>query len=75
MIFSDLLVSLGCISSGPAMCSRYSMSITTMTLPTGNFDLTTAAALQVLMADPGGLKALMRDAVAAAKRRAKELAG
>jgi pyrroline-5-carboxylate reductase len=36
---------------------------------------TTAAALQVLMADPGGLKALMRDAVAAAKRRAKELAG
>jgi pyrroline-5-carboxylate reductase len=36
---------------------------------------TTAAALQVLTADPGGLKALMRDAVAAAKRRAEELAG
>ena len=36
---------------------------------------TTAAALTVLMADPGGLKALMRDAVAAAKRRAEELAG
>lgn len=36
---------------------------------------TTAAALQVLMADSGGLKALMREAVAAAKRRAEELAG
>jgi pyrroline-5-carboxylate reductase len=36
---------------------------------------TTAAALEVLMADPGGLKALMRDAVAAAKRRAGELSG
>jgi pyrroline-5-carboxylate reductase len=36
---------------------------------------TTAAALQVLMADPAGLKALMGDAVAAAKRRAEELAG
>ncbi|WP_112662684.1 pyrroline-5-carboxylate reductase [Microvirga flavescens] len=36
---------------------------------------TTAAALEVLMADPGGLKALMREAVAAAKRRAEELAG
>lgn len=36
---------------------------------------TTAAALEVLMADPNGLKALMRDAVAAAKRRAGELAG
>ncbi|HEV2559917.1 MAG TPA: pyrroline-5-carboxylate reductase [Microvirga sp.] len=36
---------------------------------------TTAAALQVLMAESGGLKDLMRDAVAAAKRRAEELAG
>ncbi|MBF9234332.1 pyrroline-5-carboxylate reductase [Microvirga alba] len=36
---------------------------------------TTAAALQVLMAEPHGLKALMRDAVAAAKRRAEELSG
>jgi pyrroline-5-carboxylate reductase len=36
---------------------------------------TTAAALEVLMAEPHGLKALMRDAVAAAKRRAEELAG
>jgi len=36
---------------------------------------TTAAGLQVLMADPGGLKALMRETVAAAKRRAEELAG
>jgi pyrroline-5-carboxylate reductase len=36
---------------------------------------TTAAALEVLMADPGGLKALMGDAVAAAKRRAGELSG
>ncbi|KLK93726.1 pyrroline-5-carboxylate reductase [Microvirga vignae] len=36
---------------------------------------TTAAALEVLMRDPGGLKALMREAVAAAKRRAEELAG
>lgn len=36
---------------------------------------TTAAGLQVLMADPGGLKALMRETVAAAKRRAGELAG
>jgi pyrroline-5-carboxylate reductase len=36
---------------------------------------TTAAALQVLMADPGGMKALMGEAVAAAKRRAEELAG
>jgi pyrroline-5-carboxylate reductase len=36
---------------------------------------TTAAALEVLMADPAGMKALMREAVAAAKRRAHELAG
>jgi pyrroline-5-carboxylate reductase len=36
---------------------------------------TTAAALQVLMAEPGGLKDLLKDAVAAAKRRAEELAG
>jgi pyrroline-5-carboxylate reductase len=36
---------------------------------------TTAAALQVLMAERGGLNALMREAVAAAKRRAQELAG
>lgn len=36
---------------------------------------TTAAALEVLMRDPNGLKALMREAVAAAKRRAEELAG
>jgi pyrroline-5-carboxylate reductase len=36
---------------------------------------TTAAALQVLMAETGGLKPLLRDAVAAAKRRAGELAG
>ncbi|HZH11632.1 MAG TPA: pyrroline-5-carboxylate reductase [Microvirga sp.] len=36
---------------------------------------TTAAALDVLMRDPGGLEALMREAVAAAKRRAEELAG
>jgi pyrroline-5-carboxylate reductase len=36
---------------------------------------TTAAALQVLMAEPDGLKPLLRDAVAAAKRRAGELAG
>ncbi|NIX76274.1 pyrroline-5-carboxylate reductase [Microvirga terricola] len=36
---------------------------------------TTAAALGVLMAEPHGLKALMRDTVAAAKRRAEELAG
>lgn len=36
---------------------------------------TTAAALEVLMRDPSGLKALMREAVAAAKRRAEELAG
>jgi len=36
---------------------------------------TTAAALEVLMRDPDGLKALMREAVAAAKRRAEELAG
>ena len=36
---------------------------------------TTAAALEVLMAAPGGLKGLMREAVAAAKRRARELAG
>ncbi|MBL0404364.1 pyrroline-5-carboxylate reductase [Microvirga aerilata] len=36
---------------------------------------TTAAALEVLMAEPNGLKALMRAAVAAAKRRAEELAG
>lgn len=36
---------------------------------------TTAAALQVLMAEPNGLKALMSDAVAAAKRRAQELSG
>jgi pyrroline-5-carboxylate reductase len=36
---------------------------------------TTAAALQVLMAEQGGLKELMREAVAAAKRRAAELAG
>jgi len=36
---------------------------------------TTAAALEVLMAEPQGLKALMREAVAAAKRRAGELSG
>lgn len=36
---------------------------------------TTAAALTVLMRDPDGMKALMREAVAAAKRRAEELAG
>ncbi|MGO4571340.1 pyrroline-5-carboxylate reductase [Microvirga sp. 2TAF3] len=36
---------------------------------------TTAAGLQVLMAEPQGLKALMRDTVAAAKKRAEELAG
>ncbi|MBO1903679.1 pyrroline-5-carboxylate reductase [Microvirga sp. 3-52] len=36
---------------------------------------TTAAALEVLMREPNGLKALMREAVAAAKRRAEELAG
>jgi pyrroline-5-carboxylate reductase len=36
---------------------------------------TTAAALDVLMADPDGLKALMREAVSAAKRRAGELSG
>jgi pyrroline-5-carboxylate reductase len=36
---------------------------------------TTAAALQVLMAEPGGLKGLMREAVAAAKRRGAELSG
>jgi pyrroline-5-carboxylate reductase len=36
---------------------------------------TTAAALDVLMRDPDGMKALMREAVAAAKRRAEELAG
>jgi len=36
---------------------------------------TTAAALEVLMRDPNGLKALMREAVAAAKRRAEELSG
>ncbi|PVE22589.1 pyrroline-5-carboxylate reductase [Microvirga sp. KLBC 81] len=36
---------------------------------------TTAAAVEVLMRDPDGLKALMREAVAAAKRRAEELAG
>jgi len=36
---------------------------------------TTAAALEVLMRDPDGLKALMQEAVAAAKRRAQELAG
>lgn len=36
---------------------------------------TTAAALKILMADPGGLKALMHDAAAAAKRRAEELSG
>ncbi|MBB4039149.1 pyrroline-5-carboxylate reductase [Microvirga flocculans] len=36
---------------------------------------TTAAALAVLMRDPDGMKALMREAVAAAKRRAEELAG
>jgi pyrroline-5-carboxylate reductase len=36
---------------------------------------TTAAALEVLMSEPHGLKALMRDAVAAAKRRAEELSG
>ncbi len=36
---------------------------------------TTAAALDVLMRDPNGMKALMREAVAAAKRRAEELAG
>jgi pyrroline-5-carboxylate reductase len=36
---------------------------------------TTAAALDVLMRDQNGLKALMREAVAAAKRRAEDLAG
>jgi pyrroline-5-carboxylate reductase len=36
---------------------------------------TTAAALSILMADPGGVKGLMRDAVASAKRRAQELSG
>jgi pyrroline-5-carboxylate reductase len=36
---------------------------------------TTAAALQVLMAERGGMGDLMRGAVAAAKRRAEELAG
>jgi pyrroline-5-carboxylate reductase len=36
---------------------------------------TTAAALQVLMAEPNSLKALMREAVAAAKHRAEELSG
>ncbi|RDI59213.1 pyrroline-5-carboxylate reductase [Microvirga subterranea] len=36
---------------------------------------TTAAALEVLMAEERGLKALMREAVAAAKRRAGELSG
>ena len=36
---------------------------------------TTAEALRVLMAEEGGLKPLLRDAVAAAKRRAGELAG
>jgi pyrroline-5-carboxylate reductase len=36
---------------------------------------TTAAALEVLMRDPGGMRELMRDAVAAAKRRAGELSG
>jgi pyrroline-5-carboxylate reductase len=36
---------------------------------------TTAAALEVLMAEQGGLKTLMREAVAAAKRRAEELSG
>lgn len=36
---------------------------------------TTAAALEVLMRENGSLAALMRDAVAAAKRRAEELSG
>jgi pyrroline-5-carboxylate reductase len=36
---------------------------------------TTAAALEVLMADDAGMRSLMREAVAAAKRRAGELAG
>jgi pyrroline-5-carboxylate reductase len=36
---------------------------------------TTAAALEVLMREPGGMRELMRQAVAAAKRRAGELAG
>ncbi len=36
---------------------------------------TTAAALEVLMRDSDGLKSLMGEAVAAAKRRAEELAG
>jgi len=36
---------------------------------------TTAAALEVLMSEEQGLKALMREAVAAAKRRAGELSG
>lgn len=36
---------------------------------------TTAAALEILMAQPGGLADLMREAVAAAKKRAEELAG
>jgi pyrroline-5-carboxylate reductase len=36
---------------------------------------TTAAALEVLTRDPGGMRDLMRQAVAAAKRRAGELSG
>lgn len=36
---------------------------------------TTAAALEVLTAEPGGMRDLLREAVAAAKRRAGELAG
>jgi pyrroline-5-carboxylate reductase len=36
---------------------------------------TTAAALEVLMGPSGGMKPLLREAVAAAKRRAEELAG
>jgi len=36
---------------------------------------TTAAALDVLMAQPGGMKDLLREAVAAAKRRAQALSG
>lgn len=35
----------------------------------------TAAALEVLMRDPGGMRELMRDAVAAGERRSRELAG
>jgi pyrroline-5-carboxylate reductase len=36
---------------------------------------TTAAALAILMADEGGLRSLMSEAVAAAKQRAEDLSG